>query len=128
VFFVAGALFSHFLVFPWAWRFFAGFTTDYMQFLPRIQPVFSLYVRMMLAMGAVFEMPTLVFFLARVGVVTPRFLIRHTKYAILLIFIVAAVLTPGPDVVSQALMAAPMIGLYAISIVIAWIFQKQAAD
>lgn len=121
-FFACGALFSHFVVFPWAWRFFAQFTTDYMQFMPRIAPTFSLYVRMMLAMGLVFQMPTLVFFLTRVGLVTPRLLIRHTKYAVLVIFIVAAVLTPGPDVVSQALMAAPMIVLYGLSIVIAWAF------
>ncbi len=121
-FFVCGALFSHYVVFPWAWRFFAQFTTDYMEFMPRIAPTFSLYVRMMLAMGLVFQMPTLVFFLTRVGLVTPRLLIRHTKYAILVIFIVAAVLTPGPDVVSQALMAAPMIALYGLSIVIAWAF------
>jgi sec-independent protein translocase protein TatC len=121
-FFVCGALFSHYVVFPWAWRFFAQFTTDYMEFMPRIAPTFSLYVRMMLAMGLVFQMPTLVFFLTRVGLVTPRLLVRHTKYAILVIFIVAAVLTPGPDVVSQALMAAPMIALYGLSIVIAWAF------
>lgn len=125
IFFAAGAMFSHFVVFPWAWRFFAQFTTDYMQFTPKIAPTFSLYVRMMLAMGAVFEMPTLVLFLARVGLVTPRFLIRNTKYAILIIFVVAAVLTPGPDVVSQGLMAAPMIVLYGISIIIAWAFQRR---
>jgi sec-independent protein translocase protein TatC len=125
VFFSAGAAFSHYAVFPWAWKFFAGFGNDYMQFLPKIGPVFSLYVRMMLAMGAVFQMPTLVMFLARVGLVTPRFLIRHTKYAILIIFIVAAVLTPSPDVVSQLLMAGPMILLYGLSIVVAWIFKKR---
>jgi sec-independent protein translocase protein TatC len=124
-FFVAGALFSHLIVFPWAWKFFAGFSTDYMQFTPKIQSVFSLYVRMLLALGVVFEMPTLVFFLARVGVVTPRFLIRHFKYAVLIIFVVAAVITPGPDIVSQALVAGPMIGLYVISIAIAWIFKRR---
>jgi sec-independent protein translocase protein TatC len=73
-------------------------------------------------------MPTLVFFLARVGVVTPRFLLRHTKYAILIIFIVAAVITPGPDVVSQTLVAVPMVMLYGISIAIAWIFQKRSRE
>jgi len=125
VFFSAGAAFSHYAVFPWAWKFFAGFGNDYMQFLPKIGPVFSLYVRMMLAMGAVFQMPTLVMFLARVGLVTPRFLIRHTKYAILIIFILAAVLTPSPDVVSQLLMAGPMILLYGLSIVVAWAFKKR---
>jgi sec-independent protein translocase protein TatC len=70
-------------------------------------------------------MPTLVLFLARIGLVTPRFLIRNTKFAVLVIFIVAAVLTPGPDIVSQLLMAGPMTLLYAISILIAWIFQKK---
>jgi sec-independent protein translocase protein TatC len=125
LFFLGGALFSHYVVFPWAWRFFAQFSTDYMEFAPRIAPTFSLYVRMLLAMGLVFEMPTLVLFLARVGLVTPGMLIRNVKYAVLIIFVVAAVLTPGPDVVSQALMAAPMIVLYALSIVIAWIFQRR---
>ena len=124
-FFVAGALFSHFLVFPWAWKFFAGFSTDYMQFMPKIGPVFSLYVKMALAMGIVFEMPTLVFFLARIGLVTPGFLVRNTKYAVLVIFVIAAVMTPGPDVVSQSLMAGPMIVLYGFSILVAWVFQKK---
>jgi len=125
VFFVSGAAFSHYLVFPWAWQFFAGFTTDYMQFLPRIQPVFSLYVKLMLAMGLVFQLPTVVFFLARVGVVTPKFLAKNIKYAILIIFTIAAVITPTADPVTQSLVAGPMIGLYLISIAIAWLFQKR---
>jgi sec-independent protein translocase protein TatC len=126
-FFVSGALFSHYVVFPWAWAFFASFgaTTDYLQFAPKIAPVFSLYAKMLLSFGLIFQMPTIVFFLARMGMVTPRFLIRNTKYAILIIFIAAAVLTPGPDVVSQTLMAAPMLVLYAISIVIAWVFARK---
>lgn len=124
-FFLCGALFSHFVVFPWAWTFFASFTTDYMEFMPRIGPVFSLYVKMLLALGLVFEMPTLVFFLARIGLVTPGFLIRNIKYAVLAIFVIAAVVTPGPDVVSQALLAGPMLALYGLSILIAWIFQKR---
>ncbi len=125
LFFVAGAAFSHYLVFPWAWGFFASFTTDYMAFMPKIDAVFSLYVRMLLAMGTVFQLPTLVFFLARIGLVTPRFLIRNIKYAILIIFIIAAVLTPSPDIITQVLMAAPMIVLYGLSILIAWAFQKR---
>jgi sec-independent protein translocase protein TatC len=125
IFFVGGALFSHYVVFPAMWRFFASFSTDTVVFAPRIEPVFSLYVRMALGMGAVFEMPTLIMFLARVGLVTPRFLIRHTKYAILIIFVVAAIVTPSPDVVSQFLLALPMIVLYAFSILVAWVFQKR---
>ena len=76
-------------------------------------------------MGAVFQMPTLVLFLARMGVVTAGFLVRQIKYAILVIFILAAILTPGPDVVSQLLMAGPMILLYALSILIAWVFGRK---
>lgn len=125
VFFVGGTLFSHYVIFPAMWRFFASFSTDTVEFAPRIEPVFSLYVRMALGLGAVFEMPTLVMFLARVGMVTPRFLIKHTKYAILLIFVVAAIVTPSPDVVSQFLLAMPMFVLYAFSIFVAWVFQKR---
>jgi sec-independent protein translocase protein TatC len=124
-FFVAGALFSHYLAFPWEWKFFASYATDYMTFMPTISATFSIYVKMLLAFGAVFQMPTLVFFLARVGVVTARMLIRNTKYAVLVIFILGAVLSPGGDVVSQALMAGPMLALYALSIVIAWVFGKR---
>jgi sec-independent protein translocase protein TatC len=127
-FFVAGAAFSHFLVFPFAWRFFASFNTDYVEFMPRIAPAFSLYSKLMLAMGAVFQMPTLVFFLARMGVVSGRQLLRYTKYAILIIFIVAAIITPGPDVVSQCLVAAPMLMLYGFSILIAWIFGRRKPE
>ena len=127
-FFVGGALFSHFLLFPWAWGFFAGFATDYMEFLPRIQPAFSLYVKLLLACGLMFQMPTLVFFLSRVGAITPGFLIQNTKYAILLIFITAAILTPTGDPVTLTLMAAPMIVLYGLSILIAWMFGKGSTE
>lgn len=128
VFFILGAAFSHYIVFPWAWQFFAQFTTDYMQFTPRIAPTFSLYVRMLLGLGAVFEMPTLVLFLARVGVVTPRLLWRNFKYAILIIFIIAAIITPDPNPVSQILVAGPMVALYVFSIGVAWIFGRRRTD
>ena len=128
VFFVGGALFSHYMLFPWAWTFLAGFTTDYMEFFPRIQPAFSLYVKLLLACGVVFQMPTVVFFLARVGAVTPGFLVRNTKYAILLIFVFAAVLTPTGDPVVLTLMATPMVALYGFSIAIAWAVQPRRDD
>jgi sec-independent protein translocase protein TatC len=76
-------------------------------------------------MGLVFEMPTAVFFLARIGLVTAGFLLRQFKYAVLVIFIAAAILTPGTDVVSQAMMAGPMIVLYLLSIVIAAVVGKK---
>ncbi len=124
-FFVCGALFSHYVVFPAAWAFFAGFSTDYMEFTPRIAPVFSLYVRMALGLGAVFQIPTVVMFLARVGLVTPGLLARNIKYALLGVFVVAAVITPGSDPLSQFLVALPMMGLYILSIGIAWVFRRR---
>jgi sec-independent protein translocase protein TatC len=124
-FFVIGTMFAHYLLFPIAWRFLASFTTDFMTFMPRIEPTFSLYVRLVLACGAVFQMPAVVFFLARIGVVTARFLLRNTKYAILIIFVVAAVLTPTGDPATLTLMAAPMVALYGLSIVIAWAVSPQ---
>ena len=75
VFFVAGAAFSHYVVFPTAWTFLASFTTDYMQFTPRVSSTFSLYSRMLLAFGLVFQMPTIVLALARMGVVSAGFLV-----------------------------------------------------
>ena len=125
LFFVGGALFAHFILFPVAWSFFAGFASDYMEFMPRIQPAFSLYVKLLLACGAVFQMPTVVFFLARIGVLTAGFLVTNVKYAILLIFIFAAILTPTGDPVTLTLMAMPMMLLYGLSIGIAWLFGRK---
>ena len=99
-----------------------------MTFTPRIAPMYSLYMRMLLAFGAIFQMPTLAFFLARMGVITPRFLIRNFKYAVLIVFIVAAALTPGPDPVNQLIMAGPMLVLYGLSILIAWAFGTANKD
>jgi sec-independent protein translocase protein TatC len=124
-FFVMGAAFSHYLAFPWTWKFFLGWTTEYMEFRPSIGEAFGLYVKMMLGFGLIFQMPTVVFFLARMGVVSAGFLLRHTKYAVLIIFILAAVISPGTDVVSQCLMAGPMLGLYGLSILVAWVFAKK---
>jgi sec-independent protein translocase protein TatC len=127
VFFVLGGLFSHYIAFPWTWKFFIGFSNDYVVFMPKIDEAFSLYSKMLLGFGLIFEMPTLVFFLARMGVVSARFLLRYFKYAVLIIFIVAAVVSPGTDMMSQLIMAIPMLGLYAISILIAAIFGKRAS-
>ena len=129
VFFVTGGLFAHYVAFPWTWKFFISFSTTYMVFMPKIDEAFSLYTKMILGFGAIFEMPTLVFFLARMGVITGGFLLRYFKYAFLIIFIIAAVISPGTDMMSQVIMAVPMLGLYIISIAIAYIFgKKQPAE
>ena len=125
IFFFAGALFCHYIAFPATWIFFLGFESDLVHFMPKLGPTFSLYTKMILGFGAIFQMPVLVFALARMGVLTARFLIKHTKYAVLIIFILGAVLSPGGDISSQVMMAGPMLVLYAISIGVAWIFGKR---
>lgn len=124
--FVSGAAFNHYVVFPVAFDFLGSFDTEYMEFMPRIAPVFSLYSRMMLALGLVFQMPVLVFTLARLGLITARFMVKNVKYAVLIIFVVAAFVTPSSDIVNQTLMAAPMLVLYGISIGIAWLFAPRS--
>ena len=124
-FFVLGAAFSHYVVFPLTWRFFVSFTTDILSFMPRIEPAFSIYLRLMLAFGLVFQIPTLVLFLARMGVVSPRFLIRNFKYAVLIMVVVSAVVTPDGGGVSLVAMTVPLILLYCLSILLAWVFGKK---
>jgi sec-independent protein translocase protein TatC len=124
-FFVVGAAFSHYVVFPLTWRFFASFTSPIVTFMPRIEPAFSLYLRMLLAFGIVFQMPTLVLFLARMGVLTARFMLKHTKYAILLIVIISAVVTPDGGGVSLVAMSGPLVLLYFFSVGLAWAFGKK---
>lgn len=127
--FIGGAAFSHYIVFPVAWRFFAGFSTGYLAFMPRVEPVFSMYVKLILALGLVFQLPVMMFVLGKLGLVTAGFLVRNIKYATLIIFIVAALITADASPVNQALVAAPMMALYLISIGIVWLFGKgETAD
>jgi len=118
---LAGALFSHYILFPSMMSFFRTFDSPRMRFMPRVEDTFELYKNVLIGMVAVFQIPTLVFVLARMHLVTARFLWRHIQYAILISFIAAAALTPSPDPWNQTMFAAPMIGLYLISIGIAWI-------
>jgi len=122
--FIAGASFTHFIAFPYMMAFFASFNTPELLFYPRVAEVFDLYTKMLLGMGAVFQMPTVVFFLAKAGLVTARFLLRSFRYALLLIFVAAAIITPTGDMVTQTIFAAPMIALYMLSIGVAWVFGK----
>ena len=118
---IGGALFTHYIMFPSTIAFLGNFHSPAMKFVPRVEDTFELYKNMMIGMVVVFQMPTLVFFLAKMRLVTARLLWRNIKYAVLVIFIVAAMLTSSPDAWNQAIFAAPMIALYLISIVIAWI-------
>ena len=119
--FVVGATFNHYIIFPVMITFFASFNTSDLVFMPRLEDVFDLYTKMLIGMGLVFQMPTIIYFLAKMRLVTAGFLWKHTKYAILIIFIIAAVITPTGDMITQTIFAAPMLGLYALSILIAWL-------
>ena len=118
---IAGAAFSHYVLYPSMMGFFGTFSTARIKFMPRLDETVDLYLKMMLGMIVVFQIPTVVFFLSKMGLVTPRFLWRNLKYAILLIFIAAAVLTPSADPWNQIVFAMPMIALYVLSIAIAWL-------
>src|SRR5580765_819544 len=118
---VGGAAFSHYILFPALMAFYGGFSSARMRFMPGVEDTVDLYLKMMLGMVVVFQIPTVVYFLAKMRLVTGRFLWRHLKYAILLIFIAAAVLTPSTDPWNQIVFAGPMIGLYLLSIGIAWL-------
>lgn len=82
----------------------------------------------MLGIGAVFELPTLIFFLSRMGIVTSRWMLKNFKYAVLTVFIIAAVITPTPDPVNQTILAVPMLILYSLGIIIAFFFGKERKD
>lgn len=118
--FLGGAAFNHYIAFKYLMIFFGSFNTPDLAFMPKLDDVFGLYSKMMLGMGLVFQMPAVVYFLARMRLVTARFLISHVKYAVLIIFVVAAVITPSGDMMTQGIFAAPMLGLYLLSILIAW--------
>lgn len=120
VFFAGGALFCFYFALPALFRYMLQYNSVDLQSLPNIQDYLDLTRDSMLAFGAIFEMPLLIYFLAMVGLVTHRSLWKFSRWFIVLAFVIGAVLTPGPDVVSQFLMATPMIVLYNISILFAW--------
>jgi sec-independent protein translocase protein TatC len=124
--FFSGAAFAHYVAFPMIWQFFVDFgTDDFVVFMPKVGDVFSLYVRLLLMLGLVFQMPVLVLALARMGVVTAGWMLRHFKYAVLIIAVLGALLSPGGDPTGQFVMGAPMLVLYVVSIGIAWLFQRR---
>ncbi len=126
IFFVGGSLFGYFIVFPFGFKFFLGFANETIVALPSMSEYLSFASKMLLAFGVVFELPLAITALARLGIVSVDFLKKNRKYALLLFFAGAAILTP-PDVVTQIMMAFPLMLLYEISILGAWIFGKKEA-
>lgn len=115
VFFVLGALFAYFIACPWGFRFLLSFAQDLTPFLS-MKEYFAFASRILLAFGLSFELPLVLTGLARIGVVTPAFLAKNRKYAVLIAFIVAAILTP-PDVASQIMLGVPLVFMYELGII-----------
>jgi sec-independent protein translocase protein TatC len=117
-FFAVGAAFGYFVVFPFACKFFLSIGKDFQAVLTPDQYL-GFSVKVLLGIAATFETPTLVFLLAKMGLITAGWMIRNFKYAVLLVFVIAAVITPTPDAMTQSIVAIPMLALYGLSILIA---------
>ncbi|HPA16011.1 MAG TPA: twin-arginine translocase subunit TatC [Desulfobacterales bacterium] len=126
-FFVGGALFGYFVVFPYGFQFFMSFATETIRPLPSMKEYLSFSSKLLIAFGLVFELPLVLTFLSKLGIISVEFLKKNRKYAILLFFIGAALITP-PDVVTQIMMALPLMAMYEISIIGARIFSKKKSD
>ena len=125
--FITGAYFGHRVAFRVTWEFMAGFSQQlgFMDWRPTGESAFSVYLRIVLGLGLVFQMPVVVFVLSRFGILTAKFLTKNFKYAVLIMFIIGAVASPGTDPLSQIVFVAPMLVLYIISIGVAWVFAKK---
>jgi sec-independent protein translocase protein TatC len=121
--FVLGAMFAYKVIFPPAAKYLLGLGSDF-RLLLKADDYFDFIIIVMLGMGVVFQMPAITYVLARIGLVTARFLVRIWKTALIVILIAAAVLSPTNDIPNMLLFAAPMIVLYIVSIFVAWIFSR----
>ena len=124
VFFISGALFGFFVVFPWAVRFFLSMGSEF-QAMITVDKYFSLVLKVHLGIALVFELPTLTFFLARMKIITAKWMIKNFKYAVLAVFVIAAIITPTPDMITQSIIAVPMLALYGLSVLIALVFGRK---
>lgn len=124
IFFLGGASFCYYIVFPFVFRFFMGFSTESLQAMPTIRQTLSFATRLLFAFGLVFETPIFFFFLGRIGLVNYKMLARQRRMALVLVFLGAALLTP-PDVVSQLMLAGPLMILFELSIQIVRITGKR---
>jgi sec-independent protein translocase protein TatC len=122
--FGGGVLFGYFIALPPAFAFFVSFSTDFLKPMISFKEYLNLTLKFLLAFGLSFEMPVFIFFLAKLGIVNAKMLAKQRRYAILIIFIAAAILTPSPDAISQFLMAGPLLLLYEVSIFVSRFARK----
>jgi len=121
--FLVGGAFCFFIVLPFAMAFLLTYKLgDFMMPMLSVGQYVDFCLKFVLAFGAVFELPIIIIFFTKMGFVTPKTLAKHRKYAVLIAFVVAAILTPTPDIFNQTLMAVPMIVLYEVGILMSRIF------
>jgi sec-independent protein translocase protein TatC len=126
ILFVLGGMFGYFIAFPFAMKFLVKMGRDMdLTAVISAKEYFGLFVQVMLGLGIVFQIPAIIFVLSRIGLVTAGFLWRNTKYAVLLCFVVAAIITPSSDVTNMMVMAVPMLGLYLLGVLVALVFGKK---
>ncbi len=125
LFFLAGGAFAYYIAFPFAAEFLLQMGARF-QAVITIERYFRFLMTVILGLGVMFELPILIFLLARIGVVTPGFLIRKFRWAVLIIFVVAALITPTPDIVNLCLFALPTIGLYLLGVGAAALFPRRS--
>ncbi len=124
VFFVAGGYFGYAVAFPMVCRFLLQMGSEFKQVIT-VNEYFSMASKVILGLGLVFELPVLILLLARIGVVNYKFLLRYFRHAVFAIFIVAAVITPTPDIPTQCVFAVPMVVLYLVGVLVAFLFGKR---
>ncbi len=124
--FLTGIAFGYFFVLPNVLHFLVSFQGPVKPMIS-INEYFDLILAVLLGLGVVFELPILIFFLSLFGIVTPRFLWKHFRYAILIISIVAAIITPTPDATTMLVFMAPMVGLYFVGILVSWVVTRRRA-
>ncbi len=128
IFFVGGAMFGYFVVFPAAFNFLAGYANSNLALFPSMGEYFTLTIRLLLGFGIAFELPILMVFLGLVGIIDAPMLRKNRKYAILIIFTAAAIITPTPDILNQILMAGPLLILYELSIFLVWLIARKRRE
>ena len=124
--FALGGMFGYFVAFPFALQFLIQWAVG-MGLVPRISAseYFDLFIMVELGLAVIFEIPALIFVLARIGLVSGPFLLRNTRYAVLIAFVVAAIITPTTDIPNMMMMAVPMVALYMLGVVVAYVFGKK---
>jgi sec-independent protein translocase protein TatC len=127
IFFAAGGAFGYFVVFPFAVRFFINMSAKF-ELVIKADEYLSLALHVLLGIALVFELPTLVFFLSRMGLITAKWMAKKFKYAVLVVFIIAAIITPTPDPLIQSIVAIPMLALYGFGILIAFLSEKKRKE